>query len=82
MRQHGLLHPIIVRPIEEGFGIVAVEACKLLHWKYIPAKVRELSEKGAFELQLIENIQRMTFNPIDEEKAFKKYLSFSEGGRN
>ncbi|MDP9288759.1 MAG: ParB/RepB/Spo0J family partition protein [Thermoproteota archaeon] len=74
MRQHGLLHPIIVRPIDEGFEIVAgnrrFEACKLLRWKYVPAKVRELSEKGAFELQLIENIQRMTFNPIDEARAF------------
>jgi hypothetical protein len=58
MRQHGLLHPIIVRPIEEGFEIVAgnrrFEACRLLRWKNIPAKVRELSEKDAFELQLVE----------------------------
>jgi len=79
MRQHGLLHPIIVRPIEEGFEIVAgnrrFEACKLLRWKYIPAKVRELSEKDAFEIQLIENIQRMTMNPIEEARAFKKYTT-------
>jgi ParB family chromosome partitioning protein len=87
MRQHGLLHPIIVRPIEEGFEIVAgnrrFEACRLLRWKYIPAKVRELSEKDAFELQLIENIQRMTFNPIDEARAFKKYTTeFGWGGES
>lgn len=87
MRQHGLLHPIIVRPIEEGFEIVAgnrrYEACRLLHWKYVPAKVRELSEKDAFELQLIENIQRMTFNPIDEARAFKKYtMEFGWGGES
>jgi ParB family chromosome partitioning protein len=87
MRQHGLLHPIIVRPIEEGFEIVAgnrrFEACKLLRWKYIPAKVRELSEKDAFEIQLIENIQRMTFNPIDEARAFKKYTTeFGWGGES
>jgi len=87
MRQHGLLHPIIVRPVEDGFEIVAgnrrFEACKLLRWKYVPAKVRELSEKGAFELQLIENIQRMTFNPIDEARAFKKYtIEFGWGGES
>jgi len=87
MRQHGLLHPIIVRPIEEGFEIVAgnrrFEACKLLRWKYVPAKVRELSEKGAFELQLIENIQRMTMNPIEEARAFKKYtMEFGWGGES
>jgi ParB family transcriptional regulator, chromosome partitioning protein len=87
MRQHGLLQPIIVRPIEEGFEIVAgnrrFEACKFLRWKYIPAKVRELSEKDAFEIQLIENIQRMTFNPIDEAMAFKKYTTeFGWGGES
>jgi len=87
MRQHGLLHPIIVRPIEDGFEIVAgnrrFEACRLLHWKYIPAKVRELSEKDAFEVQLIENIQRMTLNPIEEARAFKKYtMEFGWGGES
>jgi len=77
MHQHGLLYPIIVRPIEDGFEIVAgnrrFEACRLLHWKYVPAKVRELSEKDAFEIQLTENIQRMTMNPIEEARAFKRY---------
>jgi ParB family transcriptional regulator, chromosome partitioning protein len=77
MHQHGLLYPIIVRPIEDGFEIVAgnrrFEACRLLHWKYIPAMVRELSEKDAFEIQLTENIQRMTMNPIEEAKAFRRY---------
>ena len=87
MRQHGLLHPIIVRPIEEGFEIVAgnrrFEACRLLRWKYIPAKVRELSEKDAFEIQLTENIQRMTFNPIEEARAFKRYTKqFGWGGES
>jgi ParB family transcriptional regulator, chromosome partitioning protein len=87
MHQHGLLYPIIVKPIEDGFEIVAgnrrFEACRLLHWKYIPAKVRELSEKDAFEIQLIENIQRMTMNPIEEARAFKKYtLEFGWGGES
>ena len=84
MHQHGLLYPRIVRPIEDGFEIVAgnsrFEPCRLLHWKYIPAKVRELSEKDAFEIQLIENMQRMTMNPIEEARAFKKYtLEFGWG---
>ena len=87
MHQHGLLYPIIVRPIEDGFEIVAgnrrFEACRFLHWKYIPAKVRELSEKDAFEIQLIENIQRMTMNPIEEARAFKKYTTeFGWGGES
>jgi ParB family transcriptional regulator, chromosome partitioning protein len=85
--QHGLLNPIIVRPIEDGFEIVAgnrrFEACKLLHWKHIPAKIKELSEKDAFEIQLVENIQRQTMNPIEEARAFKKYTSeFGWGGES
>lgn len=82
--QHGLLHPIIVRPVEDGFEIVAgnrrFEACRFLRWKYIPAKVRDLSQKDAFEIQLIENIQRMTMNPIE---AFRKYTKeFGWGGES
>ncbi|MFZ0510504.1 MAG: ParB/RepB/Spo0J family partition protein [Candidatus Nitrosopolaris sp.] len=85
IHQHGLLHAIIVRPLEDGFEIVAgnrrFEACRLLQWKYVPAKVKELSEKDAFEIQLIENIQRMTMNPVEEARAFKKYTQeFGWGG--
>ncbi len=43
----------------------------------------ELSEKDAFEIQLIENIQRMTMNPIEEASAFKKYtMEFGWGGES
>lgn len=87
IHQHGLLNPIIVRPVKDGFEIVAgnrrFEACKLLHWKHVPAKVKELSEKEAFEVQLIENIQRKTFDPIEEAKAFNRYTSeFGWGGES
>ncbi len=87
MHQHGLLNPIIVRPVEDGFEIVAgnrrFEACRILHWKHIPAKIQELSEKDAFEIQLIENIQRRTLNPIEEARAFKNYTTkFGWGGES
>lgn len=87
IHQHGLLNPIIVRPVKDGFEIVAgnrrFEACKLLHWKHVPAKVKELSEKEAFEVQLIENIQRQTMDPIEEARAFKKYTTeFGWGGES
>ena len=87
IREQGLLHPIIVRPVQDGFEIVAgirrYLATKLLHWKYVPAKVKELSEKEAFEVQLIENIQRKTFDPVEEAKAFNRYISeFGWGGES
>src|ERR671911_1128102 len=78
IRKHGLLQPIIVRPINPGFEIVAghrrFQACKLLRWKTIPAMVKDVSDKDAFEIQLVENIQRKTLDPIEEAHAFKLYV--------
>lgn len=77
--RHGLLSPILVRPIQGGFEIVAGHrrfyACKLLRWKAISVHVRELSDKDAFELQLVENIQRRTLNSVEEARAFKVYVT-------
>jgi ParB family chromosome partitioning protein len=79
IRKHGLLQHIIVRPVEEGFEIVAGHrrfyACKLLRWKVIPAIVKDLSEKDAFEIQLVENVQRHSLDPIEEARAFKLYVT-------
>lgn len=78
IKKHGLLQPIIVRPINRGFEIVAGHrrflACKLLRWKTIPAMVKDVSDKDAFEIQLVENIQRKTLDPIEEACAFKLYV--------
>jgi ParB family chromosome partitioning protein len=85
IRQHGLIQPITVRPVENGFEIVAghrrFKACKLLRWRVIPAMVRSLSNQNAFEVQLVENIHRMTMDPVEEAEAFKKYiLDYGWGG--
>jgi ParB family transcriptional regulator, chromosome partitioning protein len=78
IKKHGLLQPIIVRPINQGFEIVAghrrFQACKILRWKTIPAMVKDVSDKDAFEIQLVENIQRKTLDPIEEAQAFKLYV--------
>ena len=85
IREHGLLQSIIVRPLKGFFEIIAGHrrfyACKLLRWKKIPARVVSFSDKEAFEIQLIENIQRMTMDPIEEAEAFRKYiLDYGWGG--
>lgn len=85
IRQHGLIQPITVRPVDSGFEIVAghrrYQACKLLRWRVIPARIRALSDKDAFEIQLIENMHRMTMEPIEEAEAFKAYiLDYGWGG--
>ena len=60
------------------FEVVAgnrrLEACKRLHWLKVPCLVRELSDKEAYEIGLIENIERETLTPIEEAKAFQMYV--------
>src|SRR5918994_1323790 len=80
IKKHGLLQPIIIRPINRGFEIVAghrrFQACKILRWKTIPAMVKDVSDKDAFEIQLVENIQRKTLDPIEEAQELKVSHAF------
>ena len=85
IKEHGLLQPILIRPISHGFEIVAghrrFHACKSLRWRHIPCKIREMSDKQAYEIQLTENIQRKTMEPIEEAEAFRRYvIDFGWGG--
>jgi ParB family transcriptional regulator, chromosome partitioning protein len=85
IQDKGLLEPIIVRPVEDGFEVVAgmrrFEACKRLGWRGLPAHVVELDDREAFEVSLLENIQRETLNPIEEARAFRNYVEeFGYGG--
>lgn len=79
IRQHGLIHPLTVRPKDGGFEIVAgyrrYLACKNLKWKKIPCHVVYLDEPQSFELALVENIRRKSFTPLEEATAFKSYVS-------
>lgn len=85
IKEHGLLQPIVIRPLEHGFEIVAghrrFSACKSLRWRFIPSKIRDLSDKQAYEIQLTENIQRKSMDPIEEAEAYQKYVTeFGWGG--
>lgn len=85
INEHGLLQPIVIRPLEHGFEIVAghrrFAACKSLRWRFIPCKIRDFSDKQAYEIQLTENIQRKSMDPIEEAEAYQKYVNeFGWGG--
>ena len=85
--EHGLLQPIVVRPLDHGFEIIAghrrFAACKSLRWRFIPCKIREFSDRQAYEIQLTENLQRKSMDPIEEAEAFQKYVvDFGWGGIN
>ena len=85
IREHGLLQPILVRPLSHGFEIVAghrrFQTCRSLRWRFIPCKIREMTDKQAFEIQLTENIQRKSMDSIEEAEAFRRYVvDFGWGG--
>ena len=85
IRQHGLLQPILIRPFGQSFEIVAghrrFQACRSLRWRSMPCRIREFSDKQAYELQLTENIQRKSMDPIEEAEAFRRYvIDFGWGG--
>jgi len=73
----GLLEPIIVRPLDTKFEIVAghrrFEACRKNRFHEIPAIVKELTDKEAYAVSLEENLQRQTLDPLEEAASFKFY---------
>jgi ParB family chromosome partitioning protein len=78
IREHGVVEPILVRRHGQKYRIVAGErrwrAAQRAGLKEIPALLREASEKEAFELALIENIQRADLNAIEEAEAYQSLV--------
>jgi len=78
LREHGLLQPITVRPVNGFFEIVAGErrfrAAQLAGWDTVPCLVRELDDAAAFELAVLENAVREDLNPIEEATALKRLV--------
>lgn len=74
IKHNGLLQPIVVRRMDNGYEIVAGErrfrACKLNNLKEVPAIIMDVSEQQSAELALIENIQRQDLSAIEEAKAY------------
>jgi ParB family chromosome partitioning protein len=79
LRTHGLLQPILVRPKEEGYEIIAGErryrAAKEAGWSEIPVHVVDFNDQKVFEAALVENLQRTDLNPIEKAQGFQDYLS-------
>ncbi len=79
IKRHGILQPIIVRPVPHGYMLIAGErrwrAVKQLGLKEIPAVVRHADGPNALEIALIENIQREDLNPIEKAKGFRELIA-------
>jgi ParB family chromosome partitioning protein len=74
--RHGIIQPIVVRPYQGGYQIVAGErrwrAAQRAQLHDLPAIIRNFDDTETVEIALLENIQRQDLNPIEEAEAYKK----------
>lgn len=80
IKEHGLIQPIVVRPLPNGitYQIIAGErrwrACKLLKMEEVPVIIRETDELEAAQLAIVENVQRADLNPVEEAMAYRALM--------
>jgi ParB family chromosome partitioning protein len=78
VKRDGILQPLLVRPKDDGYELVAGErryrAAQQLALTEVPVTVREISDTEARQLALVENLQREDLNPIDETEGILALL--------
>src|SRR5262249_1020825 len=83
IRAQGVAQPLLVRsrPPQEGGGFTLIagerrwRAAQLAGLKSVPVVVKDVSPKQAFELAIVENLQREDLNPIEEAEAYQRLCS-------
>lgn len=83
IEKDGLLQPILVREMPDGYQIIAGErrwqACKAIGLSKVPVRIKEADDMKVLELALIENLQRSDLNPIEEAYGYKRMME--RGGK-
>jgi len=79
IREHGVLQPVLVRPLEDGrFELIAGErrwrASKIAEQAAIPAIVEDIDDDTALEIAIIENLQREDISPLDEAVMYDRMV--------
>lgn len=79
IREHGMIQPITVRPLEDGFyQIIAGErrwrAARMAGLAEVPVNVMEAGDRETAELAMIENLQREDLNPIEEARGYRALM--------
>lgn len=79
IKANGIIQPIVVRPFQGRFQIIAGErrfrAAQMASMSAIPALVRDVADEQLFEWSLVENIHRRGLNAIERAKAYQRYLN-------
>jgi ParB family transcriptional regulator, chromosome partitioning protein len=79
IKAQGIVQPIVVRPLEtDKYEIVAGErrwrAAQLIGLQEVPVVIKEIDDRQAMAIALIENIQREDLNPLEEAEALSRLL--------
>jgi ParB family chromosome partitioning protein len=79
IREHGVLQPVLVRPMGDGYQLVAGErrwrAAIRAGLETIPALVEVLDDDAALEIAVIENLQREDLSPLEEATMYEKMVT-------
>jgi ParB family chromosome partitioning protein len=78
IRSQGILQPLLVRPDDVGYELVAGErrlrAATLAGLSQVPVLVKEISDAKMLEISIVENIQRENLNPMEEAEAYHRLI--------
>ncbi len=76
--EHGVLQPLVVRPVEGGYQLIAGErrlrASQMAGLNEVPVVVRQATDQQALVLALLENLQRSDLNPLEEARAYQRLV--------
>ncbi|MBO9100395.1 MULTISPECIES: ParB/RepB/Spo0J family partition protein [Rhizobium] len=80
IRQHGIVQPVVVRTVSSGrYEIIAGErrwrAAQLSGLIEIPVIVRDVDDKTALEIAIVENVQRADLNPLEEALGYDQLIA-------
>lgn len=78
IKQHGIIQPLVVRPLGDKFEIIAGErrykAATIAGLSSVPAIVTDMDDSTSAEVALVENVQRKDLSAIEEAKSYKNML--------
>ena len=79
IRQHGIVQPVVVRTVNGQFEIIAGErrwrAAQLAGLHEIPVIVRDVDDRTALEIAIVENVQRADLNPLEEALGYDQLIA-------
>ena len=82
VQQHGVIQPILVRPVGDRFELVAGErrlrASLEAGLEMVPVRVLQVEERQVYEMALVENLQRKDLNALEKARAFSECLATFE----